>query len=81
MSKPPSKPPSPMYSSNSAPTELDRLLEQALSLLPEPIVRRNPTLSNPFVRGKVYELACGEPESLNRLSPDITLGSTMVLLI
>ena len=31
--------------------------------LPEPIVRRNPTLSNPFVRGKVYELAGGEPLS------------------
>ena len=30
-------------------------------MLPEPIVRRNPTLSNPFVRGKVYELAGGEP--------------------
>ena len=42
--------------------ELDRLLEQALSLLPEPIVRRNPTLSNPFVRSKVYELACGDPQ-------------------
>jgi hypothetical protein len=41
--------------------ELDRLVEQAIGLLPEPIVRRNPTLSNPFVRGKVYELACGEP--------------------
>ena len=27
-------------------------------LLPEPLVRRNPTLSNPFVRSKVYELAC-----------------------
>ena len=38
------------------------LVEQALRLLPEPIVRRNPTLSNPFVRGKVYELACGEPK-------------------
>jgi len=44
------------------PKEIDRLLEQALRLLPEPIVRRNPTLSNPFVRGKVYELACGEPK-------------------
>jgi hypothetical protein len=43
------------------PDELERLLEEALSLLPEPIVKRNPTLSNPFVRGKVYELACGEP--------------------
>jgi Helix-turn-helix domain len=41
--------------------ELDRLIEQAIGLLPEPIVRRNPTLSNPFVRGKVYELACGKP--------------------
>jgi hypothetical protein len=44
-----------------SPEELDQLLEQALSVLPEPIVRRNPTLSNPFVRSKVYELACGEP--------------------
>jgi biotin operon repressor len=43
------------------PDQLDRLLEEALSLLPEPIVKRNPTLSNPFIRGKVYELACGEP--------------------
>jgi Helix-turn-helix domain len=41
--------------------ELNRLVEQAIGLLPEPIVRRNPTLSNPFVRAKVYELACGEP--------------------
>ena len=45
------------------PEELQELVEQALELLPEPIVRRNPTLSNPFVRGKVYELACGEPLS------------------
>ncbi len=44
------------------PHEIARLIEQALGLLPEPIVRRNPTLSNPFVRGKVYELACGDPE-------------------
>jgi hypothetical protein len=43
------------------PDELQRLTAAALDLLPEPIVRRNPTLSNPFVRGKVYELACGEP--------------------
>jgi hypothetical protein len=43
------------------PDDLERLLEEALSLLPEPIVKRNPTLSNPFVRGKVYELACGDP--------------------
>jgi hypothetical protein len=43
------------------PIEVQRLVEQAVALLPEPLVRRNPTLSNPFVRGKVYELACGEP--------------------
>jgi hypothetical protein len=41
--------------------ELQNLVDQAVASLPEPIVRRNPTLSNPFVRGKVYELACGEP--------------------
>jgi hypothetical protein len=41
--------------------ELKRLLNEALGLLPAPIVERNPTLSNPFVRIKVYELACGEP--------------------
>jgi hypothetical protein len=40
--------------------EVSRLLEEALRLLPKPLVRRNPTLSNPFVRAKVYELACGE---------------------
>jgi hypothetical protein len=43
------------------PDEVERLVRQALDLLPEPLVRRNPTLSNPFVRGKVYELACGDP--------------------
>lgn len=45
------------------PAEVENLVSQALELLPEPLVRRNPTLSNPFVRGKVYELACGEPSS------------------
>jgi hypothetical protein len=43
------------------PDQVERLVEQAVAALPEPLVRRNPTLSNPFVRGKVYELACGEP--------------------
>jgi Helix-turn-helix domain len=43
------------------PDQLNWLVEQAIRLLPEPIVRRNPTLSNPFVRAKVYELACREP--------------------
>jgi hypothetical protein len=43
------------------PMEVERLIEEAVKLLPEPLTRRNPTLSNPFVRGKVYELACGEP--------------------
>jgi len=36
-------------------------LARAVAALPEPIVRRNPTLSNPFVRSKVYELAGGDP--------------------
>jgi biotin operon repressor len=45
-----------------SPEETNRLVKQALGLLPEPIVRRNPTLSNPFVRSKVYELACGDPK-------------------
>jgi len=43
------------------PEDLQRFLDVALTSLPEPIVRRNPTLSNPFIRGKVYELACGDP--------------------
>ena len=43
--------------------ELRDLLSRALQALPGPIARRNPTLSNPFVRAKVYELACGEPLS------------------
>jgi hypothetical protein len=42
-----------------SPEELDRLVSRAVSALPAPIVRHNPTLSNPFVRGKVYELAGG----------------------
>jgi hypothetical protein len=41
--------------------KVEHLVRQALAVLPEPLIRRNPTLSNPFVRGKVYELACGEP--------------------
>ncbi len=45
------------------PSEIDELVRRAVAQLPEPIVRRNPTLSNPFVRGKVYELAGGEPLS------------------
>jgi hypothetical protein len=43
--------------------ELENLVRLAVDSLPGPIVRRNPTLSNPFVRSKVYELACGEPLS------------------
>jgi hypothetical protein len=43
------------------PMEVERLVERAIKALPEQLVRRNPTLSNPFVRGKVYELAGGEP--------------------
>lgn len=47
--------------SSLSPEDLQSLIRRAVKLLPEPIVRRNPTLSNPFVRGKVYELAGGEP--------------------
>jgi hypothetical protein len=43
------------------PDDLERLVKQAVQALPEPIIRRNPTLSNPFVRSKVYELAAGSP--------------------
>lgn len=45
------------------PDEMDELIRRAVAQLPEPIVRRNPTLTNPFVRSKVYELAAGEPLS------------------
>jgi hypothetical protein len=47
------------------PREVEQLIAKAVAALPEPLVRRNPTLSNPFVRGKVYELACGDPEPLH----------------
>lgn len=43
-----------------APEELQSLIEQAVALLPAPLVKRNPTLSNPFVRARVYELAGGD---------------------
>lgn len=44
-----------------SPGQLDELVRRAVDELPEPLVRRNPTLTNPFVRSKVYELACGTP--------------------
>jgi hypothetical protein len=44
------------------PEEIETLVRRALATLPAPIVRRNPTLSNPFVRAKVYELAAGDPD-------------------
>jgi hypothetical protein len=44
------------------PDHLEALISQAVESLPGPLVRRNPTLSNPFVRARVYELAGGEPE-------------------
>ncbi len=47
--------------SSLAPDELNALIERAVTSLPDPIAKRNPTLSNPFVRARVYELACGEP--------------------
>jgi DNA-binding MarR family transcriptional regulator len=45
-----------------SPDELQHLVDQAIALLPVPLVKRNPTLSNPFIRAKVYELAGGEPD-------------------
>jgi predicted DNA-binding transcriptional regulator len=48
---------------NLRPDELQSLINEAMTLLPEPLVRRNPTLSNPFLRSKVYELAGGQPLS------------------
>jgi Helix-turn-helix domain len=45
------------------PEEVETLVRRALATLPAPIVRRNPTLSNPFVRAKVYELAAGDPDA------------------
>src|SRR5262249_39711287 len=44
-----------------APGELDALIRQAVDSLPEPRARRTRPLPSPFIRGKVYELACGEP--------------------
>jgi hypothetical protein len=41
--------------------ELQVLVDKAVASLPAPLVKRNPSLSNRFVRGKVYELAGGEP--------------------
>jgi hypothetical protein len=38
---------------------LAELVSQAVATLPAPIVRRNPTITNPFVRAKVFELAGG----------------------
>ncbi len=40
---------------------LELLVQKAVAALPGPLVRHNPTLSNPFIRAKVYELAGGEP--------------------
>ena len=42
--------------------EVNDLIQRAISELPAPLVRRNPTLTNPFIRAKVYELAAGEPD-------------------
>jgi hypothetical protein len=45
-----------------APAEVEALIQRALAELPAAIVRRNPTLTNPFVRAKVYELVTGSGE-------------------
>jgi len=43
------------------PRDLQALLDQAIASLPGPLVRKNPTLTNPFIRTRVYELASGAP--------------------
>jgi hypothetical protein len=43
--------------------ELQHYVQEAVASLPGPIIRRNPTLSNPFVRARVYELVSGKPLS------------------
>jgi hypothetical protein len=43
--------------------ELERLIRQAVSSLPEPLVKRNPSISNPLIRARVYELATRITES------------------
>lgn len=45
------------------PDEIEHLRARAIAELPAPLVRSNPTMSNRFIRAKVYELACGEPHS------------------
>lgn len=37
--------------------ELERLIRSALKSLPDTLVRRNPSISNPLIRARVYELA------------------------
>jgi hypothetical protein len=46
-----------------SPEELAVHVDRAVASLPAPLVRRNPTLSNPFVRARIYEDLCGEPTS------------------
>jgi hypothetical protein len=41
------------------PLELEALRQRAIESLPAPMIWRNPTLDNSFIRSKVYELACG----------------------
>ncbi len=43
--------------------ELERLIRQAVSSLPEPLVKRNPSITNPLIRARVYELATRITES------------------
>jgi DNA-binding Lrp family transcriptional regulator len=42
-----------------SPDRLAELVSRAVAELPAPIVRRNPTIANPFIRAKVFELATG----------------------
>lgn len=43
--------------------ELERLIRQAVGSLPEPLIKRNPSITNPLIRARVYELATRLTES------------------
>lgn len=49
--------------SNLKREELERLIRQAVGSLPEPLVKRNPSITNPLIRARVYELATRITES------------------
>ena len=43
--------------------ELEKLVRRALKSLPEILIKRNPSITNPLIRARVYELANRSVES------------------